>query len=101
MAGDAERLASGVDVEIRCQRYGLAVVAVYGMAVEAEVARGHQRIGAREATARESELLELRKAAAVLTMERTAFDTSGRAVEYGQHCYRPDLYSFEITLVDR
>lgn len=61
----------------------------------------NQRIGAREATGRESELLELKKAAAVLTMERTAFDTGGRAVEYGQHCYRPDLYSFEITLVDR
>jgi DNA-binding GntR family transcriptional regulator len=34
-------------------------------------------------------------------MSRTAFDSSGRAVEHGQHCYRPDLYSFEITLVDR
>lgn len=61
----------------------------------------NQRIGAREATARESELLEIGKNAAVLTMVRTAYDTTGRAVEYGQHCYRPDLYSFEITLVDR
>ncbi|KQP95946.1 MULTISPECIES: GntR family transcriptional regulator [unclassified Rathayibacter] len=60
-----------------------------------------QRIGARAATSREAELLDLRKGAAVLTMTRTAFDNSGRAVEYGQHCYRPDLYSFEITLVDR
>lgn len=61
----------------------------------------NQRIGARGATADESELLEIKKNAAVLTMSRTAFDTAGRAVEYGQHCYRPDLYSFEITLVDR
>jgi GntR family transcriptional regulator len=60
-----------------------------------------QRIGARSAASRESELLELPKAAAVLTMSRTAFDTTGRAVEYGEHCYRPDLYAFEITLVDR
>ncbi|MDN4640809.1 GntR family transcriptional regulator [Agreia sp. PsM10] len=60
-----------------------------------------QRIGARAATTKEAELLDLRKGAAVLTMTRTAFDNSGRAVEYGQHCYRPDLYSFEITLVDR
>lgn len=60
-----------------------------------------QRIGARSATARESELLSLAKGAAVLTMSRTAFDSSGRAVEYGQHCYSPDLYSFEITLVDK
>lgn len=60
-----------------------------------------QRIGARGATSSEAQLLGLRKGAAVLTMSRTAFDTSGRAVEFGQHCYRPDLYSFEVTLVDR
>jgi GntR family transcriptional regulator len=60
-----------------------------------------QRIGAREATAEESSLLEIRRGGAVLTMSRTAFDNSGRAVEFGQHCYRPDLYSFEVTLVDR
>jgi GntR family transcriptional regulator len=61
----------------------------------------NQRIGAREALPHESELLEIGRNAAVLTMSRTAFDTSGRAVEYGQHCYRPDLYSFEIALVGR
>lgn len=61
----------------------------------------NQRIGARGATPRESELLDTDRHAALLTMTRTAFDTTGRAVEYGQHCYRPDLYSFEITLVDR
>lgn len=60
-----------------------------------------QKIGARGASAAEGEQLGLRKGAAVLTMERTAFDASGRAVELGQHCYRPDLYSFELTLVDR
>ncbi len=60
-----------------------------------------QRIGARAATASEARLLDLPRGGAVLTMSRTAFDSSGRAVEYGQHCYRPDLYSFEITLVDR
>lgn len=60
-----------------------------------------QRIGARSATASEAELLDLAADAAVLTMSRTAYDSSGRAVEYGAHCYRPDLYSFEITLVER
>lgn len=60
-----------------------------------------QRIGARSATAAESRLLQLPKGAALLTMARTAFDSSGRAVEFGQHCYSPDLYSFEITLVDK
>lgn len=60
-----------------------------------------QRIGAREAGATESELLDIPKGGALLTMSRTAFDNSGRAVEFGQHVYRPDLYSFEVTLVDR
>jgi DNA-binding GntR family transcriptional regulator len=60
-----------------------------------------QRIGARDATGQEAGLLDIRKGSAVLTMSRTAFDNSGRAVEWGQHCYRPDLYSFEMTLVDR
>jgi GntR family transcriptional regulator len=60
-----------------------------------------QRIGARAATTRESELLTLPKHAALLTMTRTAFDNSGHAVEYGHHAYAPDLYTFEITLVDK
>ena len=60
-----------------------------------------QRIGARAATAAEPESLGIRRCGAVQTMERTAFDASGNAVEFGQHCYRPDLYSFELTLVDR
>lgn len=60
-----------------------------------------QRIGARQATHEESELLQLPRGSAVLSMSRTAFDNSGRAVEFGQHCYSPDLYQFEITLVDR
>lgn len=60
-----------------------------------------QRIGARAASGMEAELLDMDQGAPVLTMTRTAFDSSGRAVEYGAHCYRPDLYSFEITLVER
>lgn len=58
-----------------------------------------QKIGARRATGDESELLDIDKSGAVLTMERIAFDSSGRAVEFGHHCYRPDMYSFETTLV--
>ncbi|GAA0249007.1 GntR family transcriptional regulator [Cryptosporangium japonicum] len=59
-----------------------------------------QRIGARAATAEESRLLEIKRSGPVLTMDRTAYDTFGKAVEYGHHCYRPDNYSFEITLVN-
>jgi DNA-binding GntR family transcriptional regulator len=58
-----------------------------------------QKIGARRAQRDEAQLLDLEKGGPVLTMERVAFDNSGRAIEYGHHCYRPDLYSFETTLV--
>lgn len=61
----------------------------------------NERIGARKATKEEAELLDLEHGGAVLTMNRTAYDNSGHAVEYGQHCYRPDLFSFQVTLVDR
>jgi DNA-binding GntR family transcriptional regulator len=60
-----------------------------------------QRIGARKATKDEATLLDVERNAALLTMDRSAFDNSGRAVEFGHHCYRPDLYSFEITLVEK
>lgn len=60
-----------------------------------------QRIGARSATSEEAALLEEKKGAPLLTMQRTAYDNAGRAVEYGRHAYRPDLYAFELTLVDR
>lgn len=60
-----------------------------------------QRIGARKSTAQESDYLDIEKNAALLTMDRTAFDNSGRAVEFGHHCYRPDLYSFSVTLVEK
>jgi DNA-binding GntR family transcriptional regulator len=60
-----------------------------------------QRIGARKANPEEANLLDIEKGAALLTMDRTAYDNSGRAIEYGHHCYRPDLYSFEVTLVEK
>ena len=60
-----------------------------------------QRIGARGAGAEEAALLGEKKGAPLLTMARTAYDNAGRAVEYGRHAYRPDLYAFELTLVDR
>lgn len=60
-----------------------------------------QRIGARKANPEEAKLLDIEKGAALLTMDRTAYDNSGRAIEYGHHCYRPDLYSFEVTLVEK
>ncbi|WP_344376593.1 GntR family transcriptional regulator [Agromyces tropicus] len=58
-----------------------------------------QKIGARRAQRDESRLLGIDKGGPVLTMERVAYDNTGRAVEFGHHCYRPDLYGFETTLV--
>lgn len=60
-----------------------------------------QKIGARRATPQEAEALQVDKNSALLTMDRTAYDNSGRAIEFGHHCYRPDLYSFEVTLVEK
>nr|WP_307844526.1 GntR family transcriptional regulator [Actinospica acidithermotolerans] len=60
-----------------------------------------QRIGARSATLEESKLLDIRARGPVLTMDRTAFSNNGKAIEYGHHCYRPDLYAFETTLVNK
>jgi len=80
------------------QQHGLYQI-LRGRGVAIRVAR--QNIGARRATAAESTLLEIDKNGPVLTMDRTAYDNSGRAIEFGHHSYRPDLYSFEITLVDK
>ena len=60
-----------------------------------------QRIGARKANVDEAKLLDIDKGSALLTMDRTVYDNNGRAIEYGHHCYRPDLYSFEVTLVEK
>ena len=61
----------------------------------------HQRIGARLARAEEARLLEEPPRAALLTMQRTAFDDQGVPVEYGRHVYRASRYDFETTLVGR
>lgn len=57
-----------------------------------------QSIGARAATAAEARALGERRGAPLLTMERTAFDDHGRAVEHGDHRYRASRYSFDLTL---
>lgn len=62
---------------------------------------GKQKIGARKATPAESDALEIDRGSALLTMERTAYDSLGRVMESGHHCYRPDLYSLEFTVVSK
>jgi DNA-binding GntR family transcriptional regulator len=70
-----------------------------GRGVAIRVAK--QKIGARTANTAESGLLDIDRGTALLTMERAAFDNAGVGIEYGSHYYRPDLYSFEVTLVEK
>lgn len=60
-----------------------------------------QRIGAMVANDYQAPLLETAVGSALVTMERTAVDDTGRMVETGHHVYRGDSYSFEMTLVQR
>jgi GntR family transcriptional regulator len=59
-----------------------------------------QRVGARKAGAEEAELLEVELGDPVLTMTRTAYDTSGRPIEYGSHSYPAESYWLEMMLVE-
>ncbi|MEU3841087.1 GntR family transcriptional regulator [Streptomyces sp. NPDC028635] len=60
-----------------------------------------QRVGARCATAAEASRLDEPQGAALLTMRRTAYDDTGRAVEHGTHVYRASRYSFDFQLLVR
>jgi DNA-binding GntR family transcriptional regulator len=58
----------------------------------------NQVVGAKAASATEARLLDESRGAPMLTMTRTAWDDSGRPVEYGSHVYRASRYSFALTL---
>ncbi|MEU6252687.1 GntR family transcriptional regulator [Streptomyces sp. NPDC047043] len=60
-----------------------------------------QTIGARSATAEEATRLDEQEGAALLTMQRTAYDDTGRPVEYGTHIYRASRYAFDFQLLVR
>ncbi|GAA1008136.1 GntR family transcriptional regulator [Streptomyces sp. F-3] len=60
-----------------------------------------QTIGARAADAEEAALLDEKEGAALLTMQRTTYDDTGRAVEYARHVYRASRYSFDFQLLVR
>ncbi|NNN08236.1 MAG: GntR family transcriptional regulator [Acidimicrobiaceae bacterium] len=63
-----------------------------------ELDYANQEIAARVATPKESNALKSTRGATLLTMSRTAYDTTGRAIELGRHVYLADRYSFEMTL---
>lgn len=61
----------------------------------------HQSIGARTPTARERKYLGIPGSEPVLTMSRSAFDAVGKAVEFGDHCYRAATYTIEVMIDER
>ena len=65
------------------------------------LAVARQRISARRASAGEASLLDESRGAPLLTVRRTVLDNAGRPVELGRHGYRPSMYAFEATLVQR
>jgi DNA-binding GntR family transcriptional regulator len=79
---------------------GLAAHGLYELMRRAgvRVQMASQTIGAVSARAGDARLLGERRGAALLTMQRRAFDDEGRAVEYGDHRYRASRYSFEFVL---
>jgi DNA-binding GntR family transcriptional regulator len=60
-----------------------------------------QSIGATTTDAKQSGLLGVSPGSALVTMQRTASDDTGRAIETGRHLYRADSYTFDMTLVQR
>jgi DNA-binding GntR family transcriptional regulator len=56
-----------------------------------------QRMCAKNASAAEARTLGENRGAALLTMERIAYDDTGRPVEFGQHLYRASRYAFTTS----
>lgn len=57
-----------------------------------------QTLGARNATAAESRMLDEPKGAALITAQRVTYDDHGSAVEFGTHIYASSRYTFEVHL---
>jgi DNA-binding GntR family transcriptional regulator len=60
-----------------------------------------QRITAVPASTVQARLLDAKPNAPLISMQRTAFDSAGHAVEYADHVYRADLYAIEVTVFNR
>jgi GntR family transcriptional regulator len=86
-------------VELTAER--LANAGLYQLLRQAGVTlhSAHQVIGARTAAPSEAEQLDEPRGAALLTMERTAYDDHGSGVDFGTHIYAASRYSFELSLM--
>lgn len=60
--------------------------------------RAIQRINAINLTARDAEILKMSEGAAVLSIDRTAYLSTGRPIEFTRGLYRSDIYDFASDL---
>lgn len=100
------RLRNHLPVELLdCDTARLESTGLYRMmrAVGITLHSARQSVGARAADAEEARLLGevTGEGAPLLAMERTTFDDTGRAVEFGDHIYRASRYVFEFQLLVR
>jgi GntR family transcriptional regulator len=63
-----------------------------------DIERAEQTIGCTVLDARDAEVLEVPALSPAFSVERTAFDTRGRAVEHAASLYRGDRYAYNLTL---
>ena len=54
-------------------------------------------MGAKNASAAEAQTLNETRGTALLTIERPAYDQSGRPVEFARHLYRASRYAFTTS----
>ncbi len=94
-AGAGLDLVVGAGPEVEPGNVACALAVAFALGVPPEA------VGARLATRVERRSLGGGERLVVLTMTRTAFSSTGAAIEHGEHCYRADRYSMEMTLMAR
>jgi DNA-binding GntR family transcriptional regulator len=67
----------------------------------ARPAVARQRITAQAASAAAAKLLGVKRNAPLISMQRTAYDATGQAVEFADNLYRADAYAIEVTVYNR
>lgn len=63
-----------------------------------KISSTRQTVGAEHPRHRPARLLKITMRDPILTIDRTAYDSKGNVVEWGQHIYRGDLYRYESTV---
>ncbi|QRV02220.1 GntR family transcriptional regulator [Arcanobacterium phocisimile] len=58
-----------------------------------------QTLGAKNASKRESDILNIEPGNALFTMQRTAYDENGKVIEHGNHVYDAQQYKMTFPLV--